>query len=142
MSESSGHKVINELSESKYFGEISCLTNLPATASIHVISHSTWFRLKKEQFSQFLENFNEWKTVVYETMYNYSDFYFKRTLKILKKVSYFHYLPERTKRKMMFYFWQNKYVSQSIIAHYKEWVDKFSFIIQGSINVYFVNERN
>ena len=40
------HKVINELSQGDYFGEISLLTKLPPTASIHVISNTICFKLK------------------------------------------------------------------------------------------------
>jgi CRP-like cAMP-binding protein len=32
------YTVVNELSPSSYFGEISVLTNLPVTASIHTVS--------------------------------------------------------------------------------------------------------
>jgi hypothetical protein len=34
------YTIINELSKSDYFGEISIMTKIPATATIHVVAHT------------------------------------------------------------------------------------------------------
>ena len=51
------YKIINELEKGDYFGEISLITNLPITASIHTINMTICGVLTKENFMEFLNNF-------------------------------------------------------------------------------------
>jgi len=41
------YAVMNELKNGNYFGEISLLTNLSVTASIHTVSNTVWGRVHK-----------------------------------------------------------------------------------------------
>jgi len=74
--ESKNYTIINELGEGKYFGEISLLTNLPITATIHWISDVICGHLSKEAFLRFVDDFPEWKSQLSDTT-KYNDFFFQ-----------------------------------------------------------------
>lgn len=137
-----GHKVINELSQSDYFGEVSLLTNLPPTASINVISKAICYKLKRASFLQFLDNFKDCKTKIMEHIHSYQDIYFKRLHKIIKQVHFFNYLPFKTNRNLIFLWKQVKYNEGSIIVHFKEQISKMFIIIQGSVELHNAHFHN
>ena len=70
------YKIINELSTSDYFGEVSLITNLPVTATVHAISNTIWWEMSKENFLNFLNNFTDSKQRIENRIQNYSDNFF------------------------------------------------------------------
>ena len=77
-----------------------------------------------------------------EGIHNYQDFYFKRLHKIIKQVNFFSHLPYKTKRNLIFFCKQIKYNEGDTIIRFKEKAQKFSFIIQGSVEIIDVNIQN
>ena len=82
------YTVINELTTSDYFGEISVLTKLPATATIHVVSHTICCELSEGDFQEFVNNFIDCKMKIEEKIHSYSDSYFRRLHRIMHNVPY------------------------------------------------------
>lgn len=70
------YKIINELSVSDYFGEVSLITNLPATATVHAISNTIWWEMSKQDFINFLDNFTDSRQRIENRIQNYSDNFF------------------------------------------------------------------
>ncbi|CAI2370102.1 unnamed protein product [Moneuplotes crassus] len=136
------HKVINELSCGQYFGEISLLTRLPPTASIHVISTSICFKLRREKFNEFLDNCPDCKRKIKKNIFNYNDFYFKQMHKMVKHIDQFYYLPYDSKRRIIFLCKHIKFNPGERIVIFKQNVPKFWFIIEGSVDIYCVNPEN
>ena len=57
--DSKHYTIINELSKSDYFGEISILTKLPATATIHVVANTICCSLERDKFMEFMSTFSD-----------------------------------------------------------------------------------
>lgn len=82
------YQVINELSAGNYFGEISVMTQLPATASIHAVSKSICCRISKKDFLAFIDNFSDCKSRLYSRIHEYTDSYFRFLHRIMSEVPY------------------------------------------------------
>ena len=62
------YRVISEVTDGSYFGEISLVGNLPVTATAHAISNSIWGTLNKKFFLKYLNEFSNTKHKFYQQM--------------------------------------------------------------------------
>jgi CRP-like cAMP-binding protein len=76
-SQNKNYNIVNELSVSDYFGEISVLKDSLVTASIHVISHTICCEITQKDFSDFVENYSDCKQKLEAKIHTYMDSYFK-----------------------------------------------------------------
>jgi hypothetical protein len=70
------YAIMNELEKGSYFGEISILTNLTATASIHTVNNIVCGRLNKKALFDYFLIYNESKQKMIANMYKYNDAFF------------------------------------------------------------------
>lgn len=82
------YKIINELSKSDYFGEISLLTKLPVTSTVRTVSCTTLCTLTKPHFLQFVDNFLDCKEKLQKRQKSYNDNFFLALHRVLQNVPY------------------------------------------------------
>lgn len=133
------YTTLNELEDGKYFGEISLLSNLPATASVHTVSNTIWAKLHKTQLEDFLEEYAEAKAKLYEGMQIYSDSFFKTLHKILRNFKYFKRLQSSTIRELALKLKKVHAIEQKTIIESKEISRSMYFVYSGVVCVYIIN---
>ena len=78
--------MVNELDEGKYFGEISLLTSLPTTCSIHTVSNTLCATLSKKHLERYFSDYIESKQIIFDLMHKYNDPFFKTLHKIIENI--------------------------------------------------------
>lgn len=109
------YTVINELTTSDYFGEISVLTKLPATATIHVVSHTVCCELSSHDFQEFVNNFSDCKMKIEKKIHSYSDSYFRRLHRIMGNIPYLWKLDYASTRDLILNMCKYTYSKESVI---------------------------
>ena len=72
------YESIKELLKGDYFGEISILGNLSVTCTIHSVSKSVVWKLHKEPFLRFVDEFEDSKYKIFQKINKYDDEQFKK----------------------------------------------------------------
>ena len=109
------YKVINEMKEGDYFGEISVMTNHPATASIHTVALTVCCEIQKDHFLSFVNDFSDWKKKILDKIHTYSDQHFRDLHKIIRNVPYLGKLSYRSAREVILNTQKKMYNENSVI---------------------------
>lgn len=127
------YTILNELEKGKSFGEVSLLTNLSATASVHTITSSICARLQKDYFLRFLDNYPEARTKIEEWMNARSDPFFKNMHRIMENVPLVQDLGHDTIRSIIFSLRKHNALKGQTILHLKEISNRCFFIYSGVV---------
>ena len=133
------YTVINELEMGDYFGEISWLTNLSVTASIHTVSKTICGRLNKEALAEYLK-YNDSKIKMYKRMYKYNDPFFQTLIKWVKNIPFFRGISHSSIKTLIFKMKRVKINAGTTIINFKEYSNCF-FLHSGVINVNIIDEK-
>jgi len=82
----SGFRIINELTEGDYFGEISMVTNLRRTCSVYTVSNGYFAVIEKSRFLELANANVDFKHKLYNKINTYNDENFKATTTMIKNV--------------------------------------------------------
>lgn len=135
------YEIINELSEGKYFGEISLLNGTLTTASIHWVSEVTCARINKAAFYKFLDDFKESEKLIKDRLFEYNDVYFTKMHKIIKNAKWFSSLEFQSIRRIVYMLHRRTYRAKSTIILSKQIDENFYFIISGTVGIYIEDEE-
>jgi hypothetical protein len=114
------YAVMNELVKGSYFGEISILTNLNATASIHTVNNLVCGRLNKQALVNYFSIYTESKQKMIENMYKYNDTFFNALSKSIKNSRYFKNLSNHSAMNLIFKMRRVKYNKDTVVVKDKE----------------------
>jgi hypothetical protein len=114
------YAVMNELVKGSYFGEISILTNLNATASIHTVNNLVCGRLNKQALINYFAIYTESKQKMIENMYKYNDTFFNTLSRGIKNSRYFKDLSNHSVMNLIFKMRRVKYNKDTVVVKDKE----------------------
>lgn len=114
------YAVMNELEKGAYFGEISILTNLTATASIHTVNNIVCGRLNKQALLDYFLIYHESKQKMMMNMYKYNDAFFNSLSKCIKNIRYFKNLSHKSIMNLIFKMKKVKYTKNTVLIRDKE----------------------
>ena len=97
-----GFRVINELTEGDYFGEIAMVTNLRRTCSVYTVSNGFFAVIGKAQFLELANANVDLKHKLYNKINAYKDENFKASVTMIKNVPSFRPLTELCLRKIAY----------------------------------------
>lgn len=66
-------KIINDLSQGSYFGEVAIMTNLRRTCSVYTISNCFLGLINEQTFKNFVSNYSDMKININRRINSYSD---------------------------------------------------------------------
>ena len=93
-----GFKVINELKEGNYFGEISMITNLRRTCSVYTVSNGFFAVIEKDAFMTLANSNTDLKHKLINKINQYNDDNIKFQITMLKNVPVFRPLENNNLR--------------------------------------------
>jgi hypothetical protein len=120
------HKLVVEHSSFKnnekyaVMNEISILTNLNATASIHTVNNLVCGRLNKQALVNYFSIYTQSKQKMIENMYKYNDTFFNALSKSIKNSLYFKNLSNRSAMNIIFKMRRVKYNKDTVVVKDKE----------------------
>lgn len=114
------YTVVNEIEKGSYFGEISLLTNLSCTASIHTVSNSICGRMSKEALFNFFHVYNDSKKKMEEQMYKYKDVFFQSLTKIVKNVPFLKSLSHHSAKTLILNMRKRRVNCGQVIIKFRE----------------------
>ena len=82
----SGFRIINELTEGDYFGEISMVTNLRRTCSVYTVSNGFFAVIGRSKFLELANANVDLKHKLYNKINAYHDENFKASVTMIKNV--------------------------------------------------------
>ena len=129
------YKVIKELTSGDYFGELSVLTNLPITWTIHSINNMIVSTIEKEDFIKFLDDFGTCKTIINNKMYEYNDSYFQSLHKLIENIPVLKALSFNSLRSIVLKLKKKIVRKNSVILNLKEISTKTFLIYSGKVRV-------
>lgn len=136
------YSVVNELESGSYFGEISMLTNLPVTASVHTASAVVCGRISKQSLMRFLDVFATARNKIYAKLYKYNDAFFRMLIKIIRNIPDFKNLSHYSAKSLVFKMQRMKYRRGHKIIRFRELKLKTFFIYSGIVWVYVIDPDN
>lgn len=131
--------VVNELESGSYFGEISLLTNLPATASVHTVSNTVCGRMSREALLNFFDVFTESRKQVAEKLFRYNDPFFASLVKAVRNVGCLRALDSRSAKRLIFRMRKRRVARGQVLVRFKEAAGKAFFVFAGAVCVYVVD---
>ena len=134
--QSKRYKIINELEKENYFGEISLITNLPITASVHTVDLTICGVLSKEAFSEFLSNFQAAQREIMRKIYSYDDIYFNTLHSIIMSIKWFRDIDSLTVRKISLKMKRGIIYEGKTLIQFREMSTQIIFILSGEINLF------
>ena len=130
------YHVINELSEGKYFGEISLLNGTHTTASIHCVSDVICAKINKASFFQFLGDFKGCEVLIRTKLYEYNDIFFTKMHRIIKNAKWFSSLESQSVRRILYMLQRRIFQTGNHIVLSRQLADNFYFVISGTVGIY------
>ena len=131
----SNYKVVKELTNGDYFGEISLLTNLPVTCSIHSISNMIVSTIQREDMIKFLDDFQTWKIKIQDKMYEYNDSYFQSLHRLIESIPWLRQLSFETIRSIALKLRKKIVRQNTVIINLKEINSKTYFLYSGKVRI-------
>lgn len=125
--------MIKELTNGDYFGEISLLTNLPVTCTIHTVSSMTIASIPKDLFIKFLDDFWTCKKSIYDKIEAYNDSYFLSLHKLIQGVTHLKSLDDDSIRQIVLKLKRKTVLRHHVILSLRELSCTTYFIASGTV---------
>ena len=139
--EESNFTVVNELDGGKYFGEISLLTNLPTTCSIHTVSNTLCATLSKQYLEKYFSDYIDSQQIMLNLMHKYNDPFFKTLHRIIKNIPKLSFLDYDSVRSMVFMMSKHHTSVNKTIIKAQEICNRIYFVYSGVIGIYVIDPK-
>eukprot|EP00347_Sterkiella_histriomuscorum_P016745 403352016 len=136
-------KVINELKQGDYFGEISIITNLKKTCSVYSVNNLICGLIKKKDLLELVSTNTDFKSRMMQRMNLYKDNFFKFIITMIRNVGAFRVIPNHAVKNIIYKLNERKFIKHSLILRMGEISENAYFILRGKVGVYvFVGDFN
>ncbi|CDW86569.1 voltage-gated ion channel superfamily [Stylonychia lemnae] len=129
-------KIINELKQGDYFGEISIITNLKKTCSVYSVNNLICGLIPKKDLLDLILANADFKSRLMQRMNLYKDNFFKFITTMIRNVGAFRIIPNHVVKSIIFKLSERKYLKHSYILRMGEVADYAFFVMKGRVGVY------
>ena len=129
------YKIINELSEGAYFGEVALMTNLRRTSSVISVSLTVCGVISKAELEDQLDSNQDFRLRMEARLENYRDAYFKFLVTMVRNVFCFRAINSVVLRQFVYNFHEKWYNKGHIVLRTGEYSGTIFFIKKGKVQV-------